>query len=240
MVARGDLGVEMPLEQVPIAQKRIVSRAIEQGKTVIVATQMLESMITQSRPTRAEASDVANAVIDGADMLMLSAETAAGQFSIEAAQTMDKIIRQTEQSDWLIYWRNKVKLVTTSSQQHQNIASLAGTRAAEELHAKAIAIYTSSGSTAKLVSGYRPKVPLIAFVSNLNDQRRLCFSWGVESELIAEPSDFEAMLAEINNRLQQRGSVRSGDTVVVLTKVPLKPSQKTNTIHIHTVTKPIV
>ncbi len=240
MVARGDLGVEMPLEQVPVAQKRIVSRGIEQGKTVIVATQMLESMITQSRPTRAEASDVANAVLDGADMLMLSAETAAGDFPIEAAQTMDKIIRETESSDWLMYWRNDVKLTTSSSQQHQNIASLAGTRAAEELHAKAIAIYTSSGSTAKLISGYRPKVPLVAFVSNLTDQRRLIFSWGVESEVIPEPVDFETMLAQINDRLQQRGSAKSGDTVVVLTKVPLKPSQKTNTIHIHTVTKPIV
>ncbi|MBL4817748.1 MAG: pyruvate kinase [Deltaproteobacteria bacterium] len=240
MVARGDLGVEMPLEQVPIAQKQIVTRGIEQGKTVIVATQMLESMITQSRPTRAEASDVANAVLDGADMLMLSAETAAGEYPVEAVETMDRIVREIESSDWLRYWRSEEKLLTRISQQHQNVVSLVGTRAAEELRAKAIAIYTTSGDTAKLVSGYRPKVPLIAFVLGLQEQRRLCFSWGVETEIIREASGFEGLLSEMNDRLQEKGPVKPDDTVVVLTKVPLKPSQKTNTIHIHTVTKPIL
>ncbi|MES2503283.1 MAG: pyruvate kinase [Myxococcota bacterium] len=239
MVARGDLGVEMPLEQVPIAQKRIVARAIEQGKTVIVATQMLESMITQARPTRAEASDVANAVLDGADMLMLSAETASGDFPIESAQTMDRIIREVERSDWLKYWRNDVKLLTGVGQQHQNIASLAGTRAADELQAKAIAVYTTSGSTAKLVSGYRPKTPLIAFVLGVHEQRRLCFCWGVESDLITEADDFESLLAQINLQLQTKWQLEPGDTAVMLTKVPLKPAQKTNTIHIHTITRPI-
>jgi pyruvate kinase len=240
MVARGDLGVELPLEQVPVAQKRIVTMAIEQGKTVIVATQMLESMITAARPTRAEASDVANAVLDGADMLMLSAETASGEYPIEAAQTMDKIIREVEKSDLLKYWRHDVKLVTQVHQHHQNIASLAGTRAAEELHAKAIAVYTGSGSTARLISGYRPKAPLIAFVPGLNEQRRLTFSWGVESDLIAHPNDFENLLAHVNERLQQKWDLAVGDTVVMLTKVPLRPSQKTNTIHIHTVTRSVL
>lgn len=240
MVARGDLGVELPLEQVPIAQKRIVSLAIEQGKTVIVATQMLESMITAARPTRAEASDVANAVLDGADMLMLSAETASGEYPIEAAQTMDKIIREVEKSDLLKYWRNDVKLVTGMGQQYQNITSLAGTRAAEELHAKAIAVYTGSGSTARLVSGYRPKVPLIAFVPGLSEQRRLAFSWGIESDLIAAPNDFENLVAQINGKLQEKWQLVPGDTVVVLSKVPLKPAQKTNTVHIHTVTRPLL
>ncbi len=240
MVARGDLGVELPLEQVPVAQKKIVTMAIEQGKTVIVATQMLESMITAARPTRAEASDVANAVLDGADMLMLSAETASGEYPIEVVKTMDRIIREVEKSDLLKYWRNDVKLVTSAGQQHQNIASLAGTRAAEELQAKAIAIYTGSGSTARLVSGYRPKAPLIAFVPGLNEQRRLSFSWGVESDLIAHPNDFESLLGHINEKLQQKWHLSAGDTVVMLTKVPLKPAQKTNTIHIHTVTRPLL
>lgn len=240
MVARGDLGVELPLEQVPVAQKRIVTMAIEQGKTVIVATQMLESMITAARPTRAEASDVANAVLDGADMLMLSAETASGEYPIEAAQTMDKIIREVEKSDLLKYWRHDVKLVTSVGQQHQNIASLAGTRAAEELHAKAIAVYTGSGSTARLVSGYRPKAPLIAFVPGLNEQRRLSFSWGVDSDIMPHANDFENLLAHVNERLQQKWDLAVGDTVVMLTKVPLKPSQKTNTIHIHTVTRSLL
>lgn len=237
MVARGDLGVELPLEQVPVAQKRIVTMAIEQGKTVIVATQMLESMITTARPTRAEASDVANAVLDGADMLMLSAETASGEYPVETAQTMDRIIREVEKSDLLRYWRNDVKLVTNLGLQYQNITSLAGSRAAEELGAKAIAIYTGSGSTARLVSGYRPKAPLIAFVPGLTEQRRLTFSWGVESDLIAHPNDFETLLGHVNERLQQKWHLATGDTVVMLTKVPLNPAQKTNTIHIHTVTR---
>lgn len=240
MVARGDLGVELPLEQVPVAQKRIVTMAIEQGKTVIVATQMLESMITAARPTRAEASDVANAVLDGADMLMLSAETASGEYPIEAATTMDRIIREVEKSDLLKYWRNDVKLVTSMGQQHQNITSLAGTRAAEELQAKAIVIYTGSGNSARLVSGYRPKAPLIAFVPGLNEQRRLAFSWGVDSDLITHPNDFETLLGHINEKLQQKWNLVAGDTVVMLTKVPLKPAQKTNTIHIHTVTRALL
>lgn len=240
MVARGDLGVELPLEQVPIAQKKIISLCVEQGKTVIVATQMLESMITAARPTRAEASDVANAVLDGADMLMLSAETASGEYPLEAVQTMDKIIREVEKSDLLNCWRTDVQLVTSSGQQFQNITSLAGTRAAQELRAKAIAIYTGSGNTARLVSGYRPKTRLIAFVPGLNEQRRLAFSWGVESELIPHPNDFENLLAHMNRRLQEKWDLLPGDTVVMLTKVPLKPAQKTNTVHIHTVTRPIL
>ena len=239
MVARGDLGVELPLEQVPIAQKRIVSLAIEQGKTVIVATQMLESMITAARPTRAEASDVANAVLDGADMLMLSAETASGEYPIETAKTMDKIIREVEKSDLLRYWRNDVKLLTSLGQQYQNVTSLAGTRAAEELGAQAIAVYTGSGSTARLVSGYRPKAPLIAFVPSLNEQRRLSFSWGVDSDLIVHPSGFENLVAQINEKLQEKWALVPGNTVVVLSKVPLKPAPKTNTVHIHTITRPI-
>lgn len=237
MVARGDLGVELPLEQVPVAQKRIVSLAIEQGKTVIVATQMLESMITAARPTRAEASDVANAVLDGADMLMLSAETASGAYPIDAAQTMDKIIREVEKSNLLKYWRNDVELMTSLGQQYQNITSLAGSRAAEALQAKAIAVYTGSGNTARLVSGYRPKVPLVAFVPSLNEQRRLVFSWGVDSDLIAHPNDFENLVAQINERLQKKWNLVPGDTVVLLSKVPLKPAQKTNTVHIHQMTR---
>ncbi|MBH1988550.1 MAG: pyruvate kinase [Myxococcaceae bacterium] len=237
MVARGDLGVELPLEQVPIAQKKIVSLCSAQGKTVVVATQMLESMISCARPTRAEASDVANAVLDGADMLMLSAETASGDYPVEAVKTMDRIIREVENSDLMPYWHTQAKLWAHSNQQHQNAASLAGTHAAQELQAKAIAIFTGSGHTAKLVSAYRPKAPIIAYVPSLNEQRRLLFTWGIESEIVKYPPDFETLLTHVNRNLQTRWGVEAGETVVLLTKVPLKPAQRTNTVHLHTVTQ---
>lgn len=237
MVARGDLGVEIPLEMVPIAQKKIIERAMARGKTVIVATQMLESMIVQPRPTRAETSDVANAVLDGADMLMLSAETAAGAYPVEAVKTMDTIIRHVEGSDLARYWRTDVKLRIGAQQRVQNVVSLAGTRAAQELSAKAIVIYTSSGSTARLVSDYRPKAPIIAFVPNIAEQRRLCFAWGVETEVLNKPADAESLVNRINERLQINWHVKAEDIVVLLTKIPQHPSQRTNSVHIHTVTR---
>ncbi len=237
MVARGDLGIEMPLEMVPTAQKRIVEKAVGRGKTVIVATQMLESMISQPLPTRAETSDVANAVLDGAGMLMLSAETAAGQFPVEAVKTMDRIIRHVESSELARYWRTNVRLHTAIGQQFQNIVSLAATRAAQEILAKAIAMYTTSGATARLVSDYRPKTPIIAFVPNINEQRRLCFIWGVETEIMKHPHDSETLLARINEKLQKKWQLEPEDAVVLLTKVPLKASQRTNTVHIHSITK---
>lgn len=237
MVARGDLGVEMALEKVPTAQKRITEKAIARGKFVIVATQMLESMITQPLPTRAETSDVANAVLDGADMLMLSAETAAGEFPIEAVKTMDRIIRHVESSELPRYWRTNVKLHIAMAQQYQNIVSLAATRAAEELGAKVIAIYTSSGATARLVSDYRPHTPIIAFVPNIAEQRRLCFVWGVETCIINHPADSESLIKFINEKLQTSWHLSPDDAIVLLTKVPLQSSQRTNTIHIHNITR---
>ncbi len=237
MVARGDLGIEMPMEMVPTAQKLIIEKAVGRGKTVIVATQMLESMISQPLPTRAETSDVANAVLDGAGMLMLSAETAAGQFPFEAVKTMDRIIRHVESSELPRYWRTSVRLDTAIGQQFQNVVSLAATRAAQEISAKAIAMYTTSGATARLVSDYRPKTPIIAFVPSISEQRRLCFVWGVETEIMEHPIDAETLLARINEKLQKKWKLKPEDTVVLLTKVPLRASQRTNTVHIHSITK---
>lgn len=234
MVARGDLGVEIPLEQVPIVQKRMIDQSLKRGKTVIVATQMLESMITSRRPTRAEASDVANAVLDGADMVMLSAESASGEFPVQSVQTMDRIIRHAESTDLIHYWRTHEGLDIHAGQAFQNAVSLAGAQSAEHLNAKAIAIFTSSGNTARLVSGYRPKVPIIAFVPNSFEQRRLSFSWGVESNIVPSVKTFEGLLAKINTKLQKNFGLDEGDTVVLLTKVPLLNSQRTNTVHVFT------
>lgn len=238
MVARGDLGVETPLEMVPIAQKKIVQAAIMRGKTVAVATQMLESMISAPRPTRAEASDVANAVLDGADMLMLSAESASGEFPIESVKTMVRIIRHAEGSELTEYFRTHEGLVTHSKQRFQNAISLAAVRVSQELKASAIVIYTTSGNTARLLADYRPQTPIIAYVPNLQEQRRLCFTWGVEAEIMPRPENTEALLQSLNDKLVQSQRFAPGETVVVLLKVPLVPSQRTNTLHVHTLTRP--
>lgn len=234
MVARGDLGVEIPPERVPIVQKDIIDKAVRRGKFVIVATQMLESMIVDPRPTRAEASDVANAVLDGADLLMMSAETASGDYPIKAVEFMDRIIRHAEESDMAFYELTDMGLETKAEQTQQNAASLAGVRAAAELDSKAIVIYTTSGATARLVSHYRPKTPLIAFVPNAAQQRRLAFAWGIQTEIIQHPMNIEDLIEQINERLLARG-LNAGDTVAVLTKIPLLSSQRTNTVYVHTV-----
>lgn len=234
MVARGDLGVEIPPERVPIVQKEIIDKAVRRGKFVIVATQMLESMIVDPRPTRAEASDVANAVLDGADMVMLSAETASGNFPVDAVKFMDRIIRHAEESDMAVYELTDIGLETEAEQNQQNAASLAGVRAAAELDSKAIVIYTTSGATARLVSHYRPKTPLIAFVPNASQQRRLAFNWGIRTEIIQHPLNIEDLIEQINERLLAAG-LSAGDTVAVLTKIPLLSSQRTNTVYVHTV-----
>jgi pyruvate kinase len=233
MVARGDLGVELPLEQVPVIQKRMVDEAIRRGKIVIVATQMLESMISQPTPTRAEVSDVANAVLDGADLVMLSAETAFGDFATQAVEVMDRVIRHTEQSDLARYFRTDVGIETKVRQHIQNALALSAVRASEELDAGAIAVYTSSGATARLVSDYRPKTPIIAYVQSALEQRRLCFTWGVEAFVLDVSVDVERLVRKINDHLMASGRFKTGTKVVLLTKIPLLPSQRTNTIYVH-------
>jgi pyruvate kinase len=194
---------------------------------------MLESMISQPTPTRAEVSDVANAVLDGADLVMLSGETAFGDFAVEAVQTMDRVIRHTEGSERAHYFRTEFGIETKIRQQIQSALSLSAVRASQELAASAIAVFTTSGSTARLLSDYRPKTPVIAFVQNAVEQRRLCFTWGVEAEIIDTPPDMESLVRMVNDRLLAGGRFRAGQKVVLLTKVPLSPSQRTNTIYVH-------
>jgi pyruvate kinase len=234
MVARGDLGVEMPTEQVPTLQKMIVEEANRRGKIVIVATQMLESMITNPRPTRAEASDVANAVLDGADAVMLSAETASGRHPARVVEIMSKIVVEAERSPRARYNRLDF-LLATEAQDFQNAVAQAAVRAAKELSAKAIVCYSTSGNTARLVSDYRSTAPVLALVPSAVEQRRLAFAWGINSEVIDPPSHSEELFAAMDRILVRQGLAQDGDTVVVVTKLPLSSKQRSNTMHLHVV-----
>ena len=234
MVARGDLGVEMPTEKVPTLQKMLVEQANRRGKIVIVATQMLESMITNPRPTRAEASDVANAVLDGADAVMLSAETASGKHPQLVVETMARIVLEAEQSERARYVKLDF-LAATEAQDFQNAVSQAGVRAAHELHAAAIVVFSTTGSTARLVSDYRPRVPILALVPSPTEQRRLAFAWGVKADAIEVPKSVDELLAIADQRLEERGVAVPSDTVVMLYKQPLQSSQRTNTLLLHVV-----
>lgn len=238
MVARGDLGVEIPAENVPLLQKRIIERALVHGKITIVATEMLESMITQIRPTRAEASDVANAVLDGADMLMLSAETASGAHPIKVVSMMHRIITHVEESHRVNYWRTNKLILQQEKRDVQNTMSLGAVQACEILKASAIVMFSQSGATAKMVSAYRPKKPIIAFVPNIMVQRALSFCWGVVAFVLKAPDRTSSLLREINNYLLSLDYFKAGDRIIVLTKIPLNSKEHTNTVHIHTI-KPI-
>ncbi|MCA9508161.1 MAG: pyruvate kinase [Myxococcales bacterium] len=234
MVARGDLGVEMPAENVPLVQKRIIERALAHGKTAVVATEMLESMITQVRPTRAEASDVANAVLDGTDMLMLSAETAAGAHPIKAVSMMSKIARHVEESNRASYWRTSRLVLQQEKRDIQNTMCLGAVQACEVLKASAIVMFSNSGMTARMVSAYRPQKPIIAFVPDAIVQRTLAFSWGVRAFVLKAPERSMELFASINKQLLETGEFQVGERVIVLTKIPLRSKEHTNTVHVHT------
>ena len=219
MVARGDLGVEVPLEQVPLIQKDIIHRCNRAGKPVITATQMLESMIEAPDPTRAEVTDVANSVVDGTDAIMLSGETAVGKYPIAAVQMMGKIAIETEKSlpDGTLksYGYQAGSLSVTES------VAEAVCRMAYEVGAKAILCHTSSGSTAKLVSKYRPTTRIIALTSEEISYRQLALSWGVEPLLISSASKTEEMLINLINTVVEMGVAQEGDKVVITSGIPV-------------------
>lgn len=234
MVARGDLGVEIPPENVPLIQKRIIERALVHGKTVAVATEMLESMITQIRPTRAEASDVANAVLDGADMLTLSAETAAGAHPIKVVSMMNRIVLHVEESSRASYWRTSKIISQAEKRDIQNTMSFSAVQACEMLKASVIAMYTNSGATARMVSAYRPKKPIIAFVPDESVQRALSLCWGVTAFILKAPERTFDLFRDINDHLLLLPEFNVDDRVIILTKIPLISREHTNTVHIHT------
>ena len=235
MVARGDLGVELPFEQVPLAQKRIIQRANFFGRPVITATQMLESMIDYPRPTRAEASDVANAVLDGTDALMLSGETAEGKHPVPALEALVRIAREIEASGvlergprYLAYSGDGVRAGATP--REHAIAS-ATVDAARQLSARAIIVITRSGFSARLVSSYRPAIPIFAVTTEEPTYRQLSPVWGVRPMLYPNTEvSYEALTAFGKRCVLERGGGRDGDSVVVTAGVPFQTSGSTNTM----------
>jgi len=230
MVARGDLGVEISPEEVPMLQKTLILRANEKGKLVITATQMLESMTEHTRPTRAEATDVANAVLDGTDALMLSAETATGKHPLEAVRMMDKIIRYTESQ-----FSHQPSAISHQRSDFSGAVAEAACSAAEEIKAKAIVAFTQSGFTARLVSKFRPKVPVIAFTPDSKIKRRMSLYWGVTPMLIRHLASTDAMIKEVETSLIYSKIAGKGDSIVITAGSPLGTPGKTNLMKLHTI-----
>jgi len=229
MVARGDLGVEMSPEKVPVVQKQIIAMACEARRPVITATQMLESMTQNPRPTRAEASDVANAVFDGSDALMLSAETASGAYPLEAVQMMDRIIREAE--------ANNPHVLRPHPAQF-NIAETASElicHASEELKMKVLAVFTESGSTAHLVSKHRPRLPIVAFSTIQETRRRLSLYWGVFPRTIGKVQNIEELVQVAEKRLLEERLVERGDVVGIVAGTPLYVCGTTNFMKFHVI-----
>ena len=229
MVARGDLGVEMPLERVPAIQKQSILLARRMGKPVIVATQMLESMIEHSRPTRAEASDVANAILDGADAVMLSGETSVGAHPIEAVRVMNRIIESTE-AGALDGGRDRRHPTATTKQEA--IAESA-VRAAQELSAAAVAVFTQTGVAVRLVAKYRPGPPLLAFTTEPAVRSQLTLVWGAETFIVPAVGHTDEMVQQVERALLDLGRAREGDMVVIVAGTPPGRRGTTNMLKIH-------
>jgi pyruvate kinase len=231
MVARGDLGVELPPERVPVQQKHIIRTANNRAKLVITATQMLESMITNPLPTRAEASDVANAVFDGTDAVMLSAETAAGRYPVESVLMMDRIVREAE-----IHFLEWGSSQVVTGFEHSDAASMA--RAAQALandkNVTAVACFTTQGQTAWLMSKIRPRVPIMAFTPNPDTAGRLAFMWGVRPQLVPFANSLEEMLDHVDAALMRSQVVQLGDQVVLVCGFPVGAVRPPNMALLHT------
>jgi pyruvate kinase len=232
MVARGDLGVEIPPEEVPSIQKDIIRRANVRGLPVIVATQMLNSMINLPRPTRAEASDVANAVFDGTDAVMLSGETASGKYPIESVQMMARIIAAAERTA-LIHRTEPVVEPIHLPASFPEVVCATACRAALESGASLIAAFTLSGTTARLLSRYRPRVPIIAFSPNQEVRRRLALLWGVFPRVLEPIQEMEAMVRRVEEELLSRGLANKGERVVIVFGAPIGQPGKINSLRLH-------
>jgi pyruvate kinase len=232
MVARGDLGVELPPERVPVQQKHIIRTANRHAKLVVTATQMLESMINNPLPTRAEASDVANAIFDGTDAVMLSAETAAGKYPVESVQMMDRIVREAETH--FLEWGAEQHV---SGFEHSDAASMA--RAAQALandkNVTAVACFTMQGQTAWLMSKIRPRVPIMAFTPDQDTYHRLAFMWGVGPQLVPFVNSLEEMIDHVDQALMRSAVVQAGDQVVLVCGFPVGAVRPPNMALLYTV-----
>jgi pyruvate kinase len=233
MVARGDLGVEAPAEEVPIIQKKIIHLCNRASKPVITATQMLDSMIRNPRPTRAEASDVANAILDGSDAIMLSGETAVGSYALQSVQTMARIAQVTERSMPYQNWLHRS--LSSGSRDVTEAFSQVATEIAAELQAKAIVASTISGSTARRVASHRPSTPIIAPTPRTSTYRQLALVWGVFPLWVEQFTDTETMIVTVIEAARQRDLVEDGDLVIITAGVPLGGTGLTNTVKAHRV-----
>lgn len=227
MVARGDLGVELPLEDVPIVQKLIVEKARRNAKPVIVATQMLESMISAPRPTRAEASDVANAVLDGADAVMLSGETSVGKYVMETVRTMARIVNAVENST------RAVPPLSHVPRTKRGIISYAARDIGERLDAKALVAFTQSGDTVRRLARLHTRLPLLAFTPLPEVRSQLAMSWGTETFLVDPVESTDAMIRQVDSSLLRIGRLNVGDQVVIVAGAPPGTVGSTNLIHVH-------
>ncbi|QSE88086.1 pyruvate kinase (plasmid) [Rhodococcus pseudokoreensis] len=227
MVARGDLGVELPLEQVPLLQKRAIQIARENAKPVIVATQMLESMIENSRPTRAEASDVANAVLDGADAVMLSAETSVGKYVMETVRTMARIVEAVENES------TQVPPLTHVPRTKRGVISYAARDIGERLDAKALVAFTQSGDTVRRLARLHTPLPLLAFTPLPEVRSQLSLTWGTETFIVDPVDSTDAMVRQVDNALLGLGRYQKGELVVIVAGSPPGTVGSTNLIHVH-------
>jgi pyruvate kinase len=234
MVARGDLGVEIPAEEVPLLQKAIIERCNRAGKPVITATQMLESMIHNPRPTRAEASDVANAIFDGTDAIMLSGETAAGKYPVEAVETMARIAERSEAALQYEELLGKKRLIGPQRTVTDAI-SYATCATAQDLGAAAIITSTESGHTAKMVSKYRPRAPIVAVTPHARVMRKLSLVWGVQPLLVKMTAGTDEMIASALEVSLAAGMIKGGDLVIITAGLPVGVHGTTNLLRVHTV-----
>ena len=228
MVARGDLGVELPLEQVPLVQKRAITLARLVGKPVIVATQMLDSMISMTRPTRAEASDVANAVLDGADALMLSGETSVGAHPDHVVRTMARIITQVESEAM-----DQLPELADRNDSTSHSLTHAAVNVSTDVGAAAVIAFTETGRSARLIARYRSGVPLMAFTPNPRVRSQLALSWGVETFLVPPATSTDEMVRQVDRSLREIGRVSDGQLIVIIAGVPPGIPGTTNGMRVH-------
>ena len=228
MVARGDLGVECPLEDVPFLQKRVIEKARRNAKPVIVATQMLESMISNPAPTRAEASDVANAVLDGADAVMLSGETSVGEFPVETVETMARIVASTEDHEL-----TSMAAIDWHPQTRGGVIAKAAAEVAERVGASYLVAFTQSGDSARRAARYRGGVPVLAFTPVAKVRSQLSLTWGVETFLAGDVEHTDEMVRQVDEALLKIGRVTEGDQVVIIAGSPPGIPGSTNALRIH-------
>lgn len=234
MVARGDLGVELPLWEVPLVQKRAVELARRRAKPVIVATQMLESMMTNARPTRAEASDVANAILDGADAVMLSGETSIGEYPIEAVETMAHIVETTEQEGF-----ERIPKITTRPRTAGGAITLAASDTGALMGAQYLAAFTQSGDSARRLARLRSPIPMLAFTPLESTRRQLALSWGVRAFVVELAPNTDAAVRLVDEGLQHAGLAAHGDLIVLVSGSPPGHAGTTNTMRLHRIGDPV-